>query len=127
MMSPRVLTAAGLQALRMSMEEEQARQAAAAQSATSEAPAGATAAPPAPAAAASSTAAPAEPTEDEEEALLKQAIALSKGEDVEMGAQDADGDEEMNEEEAIARAIQMSMENQQSEGGKKDDEAGKKK
>jgi len=92
-------------ALRMSMEEEQARQAAAAQ-------AGAGPAAPAetPAAAAPSTAAavPAEPTDDEEEAMLKQALAMSEGQDVEM-AEHAGDDDEMSEEDAIARAIEMSM------------------
>ena len=74
---------------------------------------------------------PAEPTEDEEEAMLKQAIALSKADDVEMATGDedgdADGDEEMDEDEAIARAIQMSMESSQGEEGKKGEkEKGKK-
>jgi len=99
-------------ALRMSMEEEHARQAAAAQ---------ATAAPTAesstPAAPAASAAIPAEPTDDEEEALLKQALAMSQGEDVEM-AEHAGGDDEMSEEDAIARAIEMSMKGNDEQGKK---------
>ena len=63
--------------------------------------------------------------DESEEAMLQQAIALSQGgdqgssslgrdEDVEMG----DGDEEMDEEEAIARAIEMSLKGEQ-DGQKK--------
>ncbi|KAI0069284.1 hypothetical protein BV25DRAFT_1874947 [Artomyces pyxidatus] len=86
-------------ALRMSMEEEQARQASA------------SAAAPAP-----TTSQPAESSDDEEDALLQQALALSEGQghgDVEM----ADSQEqELTEEEMIARAIEMSM---RGEGEKK--------
>lgn len=56
--------------------------------------------------------------DESEEAMLQQALALSKGgestndEDVEMG--DEEGDEEdMDEEEAIARAIEMSLKGEQ--------------
>ncbi|KAH9916780.1 uncharacterized protein B0H18DRAFT_958669 [Fomitopsis serialis] len=108
-------------ALRMSLEEEQARQAASVQASGSasgsSAPAAAPAevAPPAPAAAAAAAAAsvPADPTDDEEEAMLKQALAMSEG-DVEM----VGADEELSEEDEIARAIAMSM--QQQEGKDKD-------
>jgi len=117
-------------ALRMSMEEEQARQAAAAQASSTSAssstavPAGATASVSASASApAPPTSAPAQPTDDEEAALLQQALAMSEGRDVEMAehAPGAGEDEEMSEEEAIARAIEMSMqgEGQGQEGAKK--------
>lgn len=65
-------------------------------------------------------------TDESEEAMLQQAIALSKGggdqigdsrdEDVEMGDE---GDEEMDEEEAIARAIEMSLKGEQEAQEKK--------
>jgi len=98
------------QALRMSMEEEAARQAAA------------SAPPPPPPDAAAPAAAgpdgasappsqPAPPTDENEEALLRQALALSEGgsgPDVEM-TEEREGDEELSEEEMIARAIEMSM------------------
>lgn len=96
-------------ALRMSMEEEAARQAAAAaaagqvgqgSSASGESAAAQPSSAPEP------TTVPAEPTDDEEEAMLRQALAMSQGEDVEMHG---DGNEDMSEEEAIARAIEMSM------------------
>ncbi|KAI9059006.1 hypothetical protein FKP32DRAFT_1596662 [Trametes sanguinea] len=106
-------------ALRMSMEEEQARQAALAQAsgaqsssgaAPSSAPAPAatssTAAPPAAAAQASTGAAAAEDEEDEE-AMLQKALAMSQGQDVEMA--DHQGGEEESEEDEIKRAIEMSM------------------
>jgi 26S proteasome regulatory subunit N10 len=92
-------------ALRMSMQEAQAREAAAGTSAPPEQDA-----PPA-----STTTGNTEPTdggEDEEEALLKKALALSTDGDVEMDEDDEEGedeDEDMDEEEAIARAIEMSM------------------
>lgn len=113
------LTVAWPQALRMSLEEEQARQAAAAQ--TSGAASGSTA-PAAPAETPSSAAAPAtpapapvasvpaDPTDDEEEAMLKQALAMSEGRDVDMAPA---GDEEMSEEDEIAKAIAMSMQQQE--------------
>ncbi|THH32177.1 hypothetical protein EUX98_g2016 [Antrodiella citrinella] len=92
-------------ALRMSMEEETARQAAAA---AASAPAGeASGAKPA------AAYPPDEADDDDEEALLKKALAMSQGEDVDMEAdgegEDDDEDEDMSEEDAIARAIQMSM------------------
>lgn len=70
--------------------------------------------------------------DESEEALLRQAMALSRGgvdEDVEMGADDSTGnaratvagadgeDEEMTEEEAIARAIEMSMQDGEGQDG----------
>jgi len=102
-------------ALRMSMQEAQAREAAEAAAATpatitaptTQAPA---AAPP------STTTAPAEPTDDEEERLLQQALAMSEEQDVDM-EEGVDEDEDEDEEAAIARAIEMSM---RSEGEQKD-------
>lgn len=118
--------------LRMSMEEEAARQAAvsapppSSQSATATpavpaAPAAAVSAasdggvamavqqPSGPVAAATATAAT---TDESEEALLQQALALSDGHggapDVEM-TEEQDGDDNLTEEEMIARAIEMSM------------------
>lgn len=85
----------------MSMEEEQARQAAAAQAQTSAAPATAPAA-----------TVPAEPTDEEEEAMLKQALAMSEGHDVEM-TEHGGNEDELSEEEQIARAIEMSMKQEQ--------------
>ncbi|KAI0829207.1 hypothetical protein BC628DRAFT_1408730 [Trametes gibbosa] len=96
-------------ALRMSMEEEQARQAAAAQATSSPA----SSSTPAPALSSSQApsappkpATPAAATEDEEdeEAMLQRALALSQGQDVEM----AGGEEE----DAIKRAMNMSMKGQ---------------
>ncbi|KAH8105414.1 hypothetical protein BXZ70DRAFT_524976 [Cristinia sonorae] len=100
-------------ALRMSMEEENARQAAAA----------AASAPPAESSSAKPDAAypPDEGGDDDEEALLKRALAMSQGDDVDMtGAVADDGedeDEDMSEEEAIARAIQMSMKDGSGDSG----------
>lgn len=106
-------------ALRMSMEEERARQAqqerTAGGSSTLESVPEYQAVPVGPGS--TSSVAPMETmpgaaTEDEEERMLAEALALSTQEedvDVEMG-DGAPGDEEMTEEEAIARAIQMSME-----------------
>ncbi|KAF8554987.1 hypothetical protein OG21DRAFT_1597092 [Imleria badia] len=89
-------------ALRMSMAEEQARQAAedqARQAATN----------------ASASTEPADDAADiDEDALLQQAIAMSEGRDVDMGEEQGD-DDEMDEEEAIARAIEMSMKQNQGE------------
>lgn len=93
----------------MSMEEEAARQAAAAQISPSPGPISAPDAP-----TAESGLEPAEPMDDEEETMLKQAIAMSEVDDVEMAAHD-DVDEDMSEEEAIARAIEMSMKEPQGE------------
>jgi 26S proteasome regulatory subunit N10 len=124
-------------ALRMSMEDEAARQAAA--NAQPPPPPGAAAAAPAPAPAPtpavtavagpggvsvqqqqqqqqhqpSGAAAAAPPTDESEEALLQQALALSEGHaggaaDVEMN-EERDGDEDLTEEDMIARAIEMSM------------------
>lgn len=86
----------------MSMEEEQARQAAEEQAHQ----------------AATNTAAPTERAGDaadinaDEEVMLQQAIAMSEGRDVDMGGEQGD-DDEMDEEEAIARAIEMSMKQDQ--------------
>lgn len=105
----------------MSMEEEQARQAAAAQ-ASAPAPVPATIIEPTIAASipnVPSSSVPAEPTDDDEEAMTQQALAMSEGTDVEMAEHAGEeGDEEMSEEEAIARAIEMSMKGQE-EGDKK--------
>ncbi|KAH7888194.1 hypothetical protein F5I97DRAFT_964124 [Phlebopus sp. FC_14] len=84
-------------ALRMSMEEEQARQAAEEQARQ----------------AASASAAPVEHADDaadidaDEEVMLQQALAMSEQRDVDMT--EGAGDEDMDEEEAITRAIEMSM------------------
>lgn len=97
----------------MSMEEEQARQAAAAAAQGSSAPSGeASSSVPA----AEPAAIPAEPTDDEEDALLQQALAMSEGQDVDMDAA-AEGDEDISEEEAIAKAIEMSMKQQGGQEG----------
>lgn len=58
--------------------------------------------------------------EDEDDALLAQAIAMSREDqgDVEMEDEDAEADEvdeEMSEEEAIAHAIEMSLKEEQEE------------
>lgn len=87
-------------ALRMSMEEEQARQAAEEQTRQS-----ATDAQPQ----TESTG-----VDNDEEAMLAQALALSEHNDVDMGEEQ---DEDMDEEEAIARAIQMSMKQEEKEQG----------
>ncbi|KAH0839498.1 hypothetical protein J3R83DRAFT_332 [Lanmaoa asiatica] len=95
-------------ALRMSMEEEQARQAAeeqARQAATN-------------AAASTEHADDAVDIDGDEEAMLQQALAMSEGRDVDMGDEQGD-EEEMDEEEAIARAIEMSMKQDQGEQKKK--------
>lgn len=97
----------------MSMEEEQARQAAAAAAQSS----------------AKQPKAPVDPTpeedeeedDDEEAALLKQAIAMSEGRDVEMAGTSKDGeDADMTEDEAIARAIEMSVQGGASKDNSKD-------
>lgn len=132
-------------ALRMSMQEAQAREAAEASSAPAS---GSNAAPSATVASAVSTI-PADPTDDEEEMMLQQALAMSKGEntddaeadddededgDVEMDDEEEDDDEEEegegegegegeeyeDEDEEIQRAIQASMQPQdESKGSKK--------
>ena len=104
------------QALRMSMQEAQAREAAETAAAAAQAPPAessttSTTVPPT----AASTTVPADPTDEEEERLLQEALAMSEEKDVEM-----DEDEE-DEDAAIARAIEMSMR------GQEDDEAEKKK
>ena len=102
----------------MSMEEERARQdaAAAAEAQTSGASSGAVASS---VAVAEPPTVPAEPTDDEEEAMLRQALAMSEGQDVDMAAA-TEGDEDMTEEEAIARAIEMSMKPQEEQQQGKD-------
>ncbi|CAL1701904.1 unnamed protein product [Somion occarium] len=119
-------------ALRMSMEEENARQAAQAAAAASAAqPPPQPPQPTEPAAASTSTTSAAPPPavapatttedveiEDDEEAMLQQALALSQQQAAagEGEAPARDEDHEMSEEEAIAKAIQMSMkENPQEE------------
>jgi 26S proteasome regulatory subunit N10 len=87
-------------ALRMSMEEEQARQAAeeqTRQSATDAQPQTELAG-----------------VDKDDEAMLAQALAMSERNDVDMGEEQ---DEDMDEEEAIARAIQMSMKQEEKEQG----------
>jgi 26S proteasome regulatory subunit N10 len=104
------------QALRMSMQEAQAREdaeqalanAAAAEVASVPPPASTT--PPT-----SSIAITAEPTEDEEEALLQKALEMSKGDGGDVDMTSGDENEDMDEEEAIARAIEMSMRGEQEE------------
>ncbi|KAH9963312.1 hypothetical protein BC827DRAFT_1194805 [Russula dissimulans] len=111
-------------ALRMSMEEEAARQAAA--NAPPPPPPGASAPAVATAAGAGPDGASAQPshpvpaTTPDEEALLQQAIALSEGRapDVEM-TEDREREEEMTEEEMIARAIEMSMRPEEEQEEKK--------
>ena len=105
----------------MSMEEEAARQAAV--SAPPSSSLDATAAPTAAAVAAApdggvavavqQPSGPTATTDEGEDAILQQALALSEGghggtPDVEM-AEEHDGDENLTEEEMIARAIEMSM------------------
>ncbi|PPR04000.1 hypothetical protein CVT24_010493 [Panaeolus cyanescens] len=131
-------------ALRMSMQEAQAREAA--EAARAGATAAETAAPAAPAAQPASV--PADPTDDEEDALLQQAIALSRAEnqgegddgDVEMDDgeeeeeedeeeeddddEEEDDEEEEDEDQAIARAIEMSLRGQ--EGQNKGPQGGEK-
>ncbi|QRV87472.1 hypothetical protein RhiJN_15490 [Ceratobasidium sp. AG-Ba] len=127
-------------ALRISMEEERARQGATAGS-SSAAPSlpqvpesveptasGGTRGAAAAAAAGAATGAAMETVpsmeEDEDDALLAQAIAMSRedqGGDVEMDDDDAEADEvdeEMSEEEAIARAIEMSMKDEEEQAKK---------
>ncbi|KAG2139733.1 hypothetical protein DEU56DRAFT_972385 [Suillus clintonianus] len=87
-------------ALRMSMEEEQARQAAEEQTRQP-----ATDAQPQPESAGG---------DKDDEAMLAQALAMSERNDVDMGEEQ---DEDMDEEEAIARAIQMSMKQEEKEQG----------
>ncbi len=88
------------------MEEEAARQAAA------NVPPPPPSAAPAPAigsdGAPAQTSQPAPAADEDEEAILQQALALSEGRgDVEMN--EGGGEEELTEEEMIARAIEMSM------------------
>ena len=88
----------------MSMEEEQARQAAATQSTVAPVPEPLTpkAAVPAPA----PETVPADPTDEEEDAMLREALAMSEGDNVHM--EEGGGDDD-DEEEAIQKAIAMSM------------------
>jgi 26S proteasome regulatory subunit N10 len=119
-------------ALRMSMQEAQAREAA--EAAVSSTPAAAattdssvaatttTTTTVAAAAAASTTSAPADPADPEENRLLQEAMAMStQDEDVDMEYEEEEEDEE-DEDAAIARAIEMSMRGQDD-----DDKAAKKK
>lgn len=90
----------------MSMEEEQARQAAEEQTRQ-----------PATNVSASTERTASDDAADidaDEEALLQRAIAMSEGRDVDMGEEQGD-DDEMDEEDAIARAIEMSMKQGQGE------------
>ncbi|KIP10551.1 hypothetical protein PHLGIDRAFT_100938 [Phlebiopsis gigantea 11061_1 CR5-6] len=97
-------------ALRMSMEEEEARRAAAA--AQSSTPSSGE-----PVSSSTPVADAAAAAEDDEDAMLQQALALSEGQDVEMAAA-GEADEDISEEEAIARAIEMSMKPQPEDEGK---------
>lgn len=87
-------------ALRMSMEEEQARQAAEEQTRQSVTDA--------------QPQTESEGVDKDDEAMLAQALAMSERNDVDMGEEQ---DEDMDEEEAIARAIQMSMKQEEKEQG----------
>ncbi|PPQ86766.1 hypothetical protein CVT25_012411 [Psilocybe cyanescens] len=125
-------------ALRMSMQEAQAREAAAtaaASGATASSAPTTSAETPAPATTTTTTSIPADPTDDEEERLLQQALAMSQEETT---GEDADGDVEMDDEEdddeeddeeddddeeededaAIARAIKMSIQTQEEDKSK---------
>ena len=93
----------------MSMQEAQARQAAEEQSRVVPSEL-----------APSTTTEPALSTDSEEEAMLARALAMSEGKDKDVDMEDEEdeedddeddshGDEEMDEEEAIKRAIEMSM------------------
>ncbi|KAK7015843.1 proteasome regulatory particle base subunit rpn10 [Paramarasmius palmivorus] len=108
-------------ALRLSMQEAQAREAAVAASSSSDVPATTSSATSQQPSKSAESTVPADPTDDEEEAMLQQAIAMSTqaDHDVDMeggAATPKSGDvEEMDEDEededaAIARAIAMSME-----------------
>ncbi|KAK7017996.1 proteasome regulatory particle base subunit rpn10 [Paramarasmius palmivorus] len=110
-------------ALRLSMQEAQAREAAVAASSSSDVPATTSSATSQQPSKSAESTVPADPTDDEEEAMLQQAIAMSTqaDHDVDMeggAATPKSGDvEEMDEDEededaAIARAIAMSMEDQ---------------
>ncbi|KAG5653282.1 hypothetical protein H0H81_001346 [Sphagnurus paluster] len=101
-------------ALRMSMQEAQAREAA---------EAAASVQPPATSAPPNAVTAP---TDDEEDRLLQQALAMSEEQDVEMdeeegeeGEEEEEMDEDEDEEAAIARAIEMSMRPQEEQKDKK--------
>ncbi|CAA7269212.1 unnamed protein product [Cyclocybe aegerita] len=124
-------------ALRMSMQEAQAREAAeaaasssSAQAETSSTPAPPSGVPAAPAVVLST----AEPIDDDDDAELQEALRLSKAQegdddedededgDVEMDDEDEDEEDEEDEDAAIARAIEMSMrpqEEQDDKGGVK--------
>lgn len=91
------------------MEEEQARQAAAVQPTPAPAPEPSTPKATAPAPAPETV--PADPTDEEEAAMLREALAMSKP-DVPM---EEDGGDEDDEEEAIQRAIAMSMQKDKAE------------
>jgi len=118
-------------ALRMSMQEAQAREAA--EAAVSSTPAAAattdssvaattTTTEAAAVAAASTTTVPADPADPEEDRLLQEAMALSnQDDDVDMEYEEEEEEEE-DEDAAIARAIEMSMRGQED-----DDNAAKKK
>ncbi|KAF8655193.1 hypothetical protein AX16_003225 [Volvariella volvacea WC 439] len=127
-------------ALRLSMQEAQAREeaeraASGGESSATAAAGASSSAPPAPATSTTTTTTttaptstqaktaaltePADAVDDEEAALLQQALAMSEGKDVEMAAADGAGEDEEDEEAAIARAIEMSMQdnNQQEKDG----------
>ncbi|KAG7452777.1 uncharacterized protein BT62DRAFT_958812 [Guyanagaster necrorhizus] len=115
-------------ALRMSMQEAQAREAAEAAASSTSISQPHTDSSATQASTTLPTSVTAEPTDSEEEALLQQAIALSRGDhDIEMDTthneDDVPMDEDEDEEAAIARAIAMSM--QPPQPPQKDEEAKK--
>ena len=100
------------QALRMSMEEEQARQAAATQPTAAPVPVLEPPTPKATVPAPVPETVPADPTDEEETAMLREALAMSEADDVHM--EEGGGDDD-DEEEAIQRAIAMSMQKEEKE------------
>jgi 26S proteasome regulatory subunit N10 len=96
-------------ALRMSMEEEAARQAAANPPPPPPVVAAATPATTVSDGAPTQTSQPAPAADDDEEALLQQALALSESPAADVEMTEGGGDEELSEEDMIARAIEMSM------------------
>jgi 26S proteasome regulatory subunit N10 len=93
------------------MEDEQARQAAAVQPTPAPAPEPST--PKANVSAPAPETIPADPTDEEEDAMLKEALAMSKP-DVPM-EEDGEDDDDDDEEEAIQKAIAMSMQKEDKE------------
>lgn len=90
------------------MEDEQARQAAAVQPTPAPAPEPSTPKATVPAPAPETV--PADPTDEEEAAMFKEALAMSKTDVLPMEEDGGDDDNDDDEEEAIQKAIAMSME-----------------